>query len=151
VKEARAHKGCRDIQEEERGGLKGCALYQDTPPKTHTGWIRLKTFKRVRSNVIFFSFLEWRETWVHLVCRPLFWPIVPVPGDRWCVWSSRWNENWQGKPKHSEETCAGDTLSTTNPTSLDLGSNPGRRGEKPATNRLSYVADLRSNVTEIQT
>jgi hypothetical protein len=29
-------------------------------------------------------------------------------------------------------------LSTTNPTWPDLGSNPGRRGGKPATNRLSY-------------
>jgi hypothetical protein len=23
------------------------------------------------------------------------WPIVPDPDDRWWVWSSRWNENWQ--------------------------------------------------------
>jgi hypothetical protein len=29
-------------------------------------------------------------------------------------------------------------LSTTNPTWSDPGSNPGRRGWKPATNRLSY-------------
>jgi hypothetical protein len=29
-------------------------------------------------------------------------------------------------------------LSTTNPTRPYLGSNPGRRGGKPATNRLSY-------------
>jgi hypothetical protein len=33
------------------------------------------------------------------------WPIVPVPDDRWWVRSSRWNENWQGKPKYSEKTC----------------------------------------------
>jgi hypothetical protein len=31
-------------------------------------------------------------------------------------------------------------LSTTNPTWPDPGSNPGRRGGKPATNRLSYGA-----------
>jgi hypothetical protein len=30
------------------------------------------------------------------------------------------------------------TLSTSNPTWPDLGSNPGRRGGKPATNRQSY-------------
>jgi hypothetical protein len=30
------------------------------------------------------------------------------------------------------------TLSTTNPTSSDLGSDPGHRGGKPATDRLSY-------------
>jgi hypothetical protein len=30
------------------------------------------------------------------------------------------------------------TLSTTNPTWIDPGSNPGLRGERPATNRLSH-------------
>jgi hypothetical protein len=44
----------------------------------------------------------------------------------------------RGKPKYSEKTCA--TLSTTNPTLPDPGSDPGRRGGKPATNRLSYGA-----------
>jgi hypothetical protein len=34
-------------------------------------------------------------------------------------------------------------LSTTNPTCLDPVSNPGRRGGKPATNRLSYGAAFR--------
>jgi hypothetical protein len=66
------------------------------------------------------------------------WPTVPAPDDRLWVWSSRWNENWQGKPKYSEKTCLSATFSTTNPTWPDLGSNPGRRGVKPATNRLSY-------------
>jgi hypothetical protein len=33
------------------------------------------------------------------------WPIVPAPDDRWWLWSNRWNENWQGKPKYSEKTC----------------------------------------------
>jgi hypothetical protein len=63
------------------------------------------------------------------------WPIVPAPDDRWWVWSSRWNKNWQGKPKYSEETCPSASLSTTCP---DRGSNPVRRGGKSATNRLSY-------------
>jgi hypothetical protein len=31
----------------------------------------------------------------------------------WRIW---WNENWQGKPKYSENTCPSATLSTTNPT-----------------------------------
>jgi hypothetical protein len=69
------------------------------------------------------------------------WSIVPAPDDRWWwwwLWSSRWNENWQGKPKHSEKTCPSATLFATNPTWPDLGSNPGRLGGKPATNRLSY-------------
>jgi hypothetical protein len=55
----------------------------------------------------------------------------------WRIW---WNEDWQGKPKYSEKTCPSFTLSTTNPTLPDPGSNPGRRGGKPATNRLSYGA-----------
>jgi hypothetical protein len=68
------------------------------------------------------------------------WLIVPAPDGKWWVWSGGWNENWQGKPKYSEKTCPSATLSTTNPTWPDLGSNPGRRGGKLATNRLSYGA-----------
>jgi hypothetical protein len=34
------------------------------------------------------------------------------------------------------------TLSTTNPTWIDPGANPGLRGERPATNRLSHVTAL---------
>jgi hypothetical protein len=55
----------------------------------------------------------------------------------WWMWSSRWNENWQGKPKYSEETCPNATLPATNPTWPDLCSNPGCRGVMQATNRLS--------------
>jgi hypothetical protein len=67
------------------------------------------------------------------------WPIVPALDDRWWwMWSNRWNTNWQGKPKYSEKTCPSATLSTTNPTWTDPGSNPARSGRKPATNSLSY-------------
>jgi hypothetical protein len=45
-----------------------------------------------------------------------------------------------GETKYSEKTCLSATLSTTNPTCLDPVLNPGRRGGKPATNRLSYGA-----------
>jgi hypothetical protein len=41
--------------------------------------------------------------------------------------------------KYSEKTCPSATLSTTNPTWPDLGSNPGCCSGKPATNLLSYV------------
>jgi hypothetical protein len=81
-----------------------------------------------------------------VVLRPLGtsatnWPIVPAPDDRWWwLWSSRWNENWQGKPKYSERAYPSATLSTTNPAWPHLGSNPGNRGGKPAANRLSYGA-----------
>jgi hypothetical protein len=60
-----------------------------------------------------------------------FWPIVPAPDDGWgWLWSNWWNEDWQGKPKYSEETCPSATLSTTNPTWPDPGLNPGRRDGK---------------------
>jgi hypothetical protein len=36
------------------------------------------------------------------------------------------------------ETCPNATLFTTYPTWIDLGANPGLRGERPATNRLSH-------------
>jgi hypothetical protein len=68
------------------------------------------------------------------------WPILPAPDDRRWMWGGRCNENWQGKPKYSEKICSRATLSTINPTWPDLGSNPGRRGGKPATNSLSYGA-----------
>jgi hypothetical protein len=45
------------------------------------------------------------------------------------------------------ETCPSATMSTTNPTLPDPGSNPGRHGGKPATNRLSYGAAFTSTVT----
>jgi hypothetical protein len=75
------------------------------------------------------------------------WPIVPALDDRWWVWSSRWSETWQGKPKYSEKTSPRATLSNTNPTWPDLGLNPGPRGGK-MTNRLSYdIAKFSLRVT----
>jgi hypothetical protein len=56
------------------------------------------------SILVFFSFLGWVETestWYF----GHYWPIVPAPDDRWWMWRSRWNGNWQGKRKYSEKTC----------------------------------------------
>jgi hypothetical protein len=48
-----------------------------------------------------------------------------------------------GKPKYSGKTCPSATLSKTNPTWTDPGSNPALRGGRPATNRLSHgTADM---------
>jgi hypothetical protein len=92
-----------------------------------------------RDSLVSFQFLGVGWDWVHFVTSAANWPIVPTPDDIWWIWSSRRNENWQRKPKYSKKTCPSATLSTTNPTCPDLGSNPGRRGGKPATNRLSYA------------
>jgi hypothetical protein len=54
------------------------------------------------------------------------------------MWSNRWNENWQGKPKYSEKAYPSATLSITNPAWPILGSNPNRRDGKSAPNRLKY-------------
>jgi hypothetical protein len=76
----------------------------------------------------------------HQVLRPLL-TYCTAPDDRWgWMWSNWWNEDWQGKPKYSEKTILSAILSTTNPTWPDPCANTGRRGGKPATNRLSYGA-----------
>jgi hypothetical protein len=69
------------------------------------------------------------------------WPIVPAPGD-YDDGEFGWMKIGMGKPKYSEKTYPSATLSTTNPTWPDPGSNPSRRGGKPATNRLSYGAAI---------
>jgi hypothetical protein len=65
------------------------------------------------------------------------WPIIPAMDNRWWVWSSQWNENWQGKLKYSEKTCPSVTFSATNPTLPDLGLDLGHCIGKPVTNLLS--------------
>jgi hypothetical protein len=79
----------------------------------------------------------WSPNWVHSAPRP-FTVLLWLWG--WRI--IRWNEDCQGKPKYSEKTCSSATLSTTNPTWPDPGSNPGCRGRKPATNHLSYGAAI---------
>jgi hypothetical protein len=94
----------------------------------------------------FYSFF-FLVSWVGVRLSPLGksatnWPIVLAPDDRCWMWSLRWNENWQEKPKYSEKTCPSATLSTTNPSWPDPGLNPGRRRGKPATNCLNYGTAL---------
>jgi hypothetical protein len=99
----------------------------------------VKTVKYCLNGLAFFFLVSWGGLRLSpLGTSATVWPIVPAPEDRWWVWSNWWNENWQRKPKYSEKTCRSATLSTTNRTWADLGSNLGHRGGKPATNRLSY-------------
>jgi hypothetical protein len=63
-------------------------------------------------------------------------PIVHPPGDTW-AWRTTVEWYWQGKAKNLEETCPNATLSTTNLTWTNPGSNPGLRCERPATDRLN--------------
>jgi hypothetical protein len=63
------------------------------------------------------------------------------------MWSSWWDEKWQGKLKYSEKSCP---TVTTNPTQLDLGSNSARRGGIPPNNRLSYFKAFKENVSSFR-
>ena len=60
------------------------------------------------------------------------------------VTEHRWNEIDREKP------CPNATLSTINPTWTDPGPNPGLRGERPATTRLSHGAAYTQVVTYTQ-
>jgi hypothetical protein len=86
--------------------------------------------------LLLFLDVEWNR--VHYYWGQ-YWSIVPSPDDDewWWVWSTQWNAG-QGKSKYSEKTCPSASLSATNTTWPDPGSNLGRRGGKPATNRLRY-------------
>jgi hypothetical protein len=86
-----------------------------------------------RSQFSFFFLVSWGGVRLSPLSRSATnWPIVPAPDDKlWWAWSSRWNENPQGKPKYSQKPCPSATLSTTNPMWPDLGSNLGLRGGKP--------------------
>jgi hypothetical protein len=72
-------------------------------------------------NFFFSSFVGWDETesaWYVGHCLAYCGSL-----GKW-VWSIWWNENWQGKPKCSEETCIIANSSTTNPT-WQPGNEPG--------------------------
>jgi hypothetical protein len=49
-----------------------------------------------------------------------------------------WNDIFAGETEVLGENLPSATLFTTNPTWIDPGANPGLRGERPATNRLSH-------------
>jgi hypothetical protein len=49
------------------------------------------------------------------------------------------------------KTCPNATLSTTNPTWTETGSNPGLRGGTPAANRLSHGAALQVKLQILET
>jgi hypothetical protein len=86
------------------------------------------------------------SNWVHSALRPPM-PYCASPG--WLWWWNWWNDR-QGKPKYSEKTCPSAALSTTNPKCCP-DANPGRRGGKPASNRLSYgTASPRYNLHSVE-
>jgi hypothetical protein len=61
----------------------------------------------------------------------IHWRIVPSLDDTDDCGAINGMKERQVKPNYSEKTCPSAGLSTTDPTRLDLGSNPDRRGGKP--------------------
>jgi hypothetical protein len=90
----------------------------------------------------FFSFMGWDEA-VSSWYISHYLAFCISPGCVRLVRSSRWSENWQGKPKYSEKTWPSATLSTATPTWPDLESNLGCHGGEPVATRLSYGTALR--------
>jgi hypothetical protein len=56
-------------------------------------------------------------------------------------WCPRWNDIDRGKPKNSETNLYQCLFVHHKSHWIDLGANLGRRGERPATNRLSHVTE----------
>jgi hypothetical protein len=78
--------------------------------KSRTNMWKAEYLKPNFFNFYFFNFSGWAETESTWYCGH-YLAYCTSPG--WWVWSSRCNENWQGKPKYSEKTCPSATLSTT--------------------------------------
>jgi hypothetical protein len=75
-------------------------IHEANPSSRQRGcYIRIVT-----ANVFFIRFVRLLALWPLLAyCASLGWE------GRW-LWRSRWNVDWQGKPKFSEETCPSATF-----------------------------------------
>jgi hypothetical protein len=66
---------------------------------------------------------------------------------RWYEFGERrWNDIDRGNWRTRRKTCLSATLSTTDPTWINPGSNPGLRGERPANNDLSHGTVLNCEI-----
>jgi hypothetical protein len=105
------------------------------------------TQAEVTSGQISTSFVIMR--WDYFFCETAAanGPTVHPPDDTRVNMDWRWNYTDRGNRTTRRKTCPSATLSTSNPTSTALGTKPGLRDEKPATNRLSYGT---ANLTSIR-
>jgi hypothetical protein len=89
----------------------------------------------MRNTLLLLLLVGWG--WVHLVLRPQL-AYYSNPRYRWWwLWSNWCNKIGRGNRSTRRNSTPVATMSATNPTWPDPGSNAVRRGGKPATNRLS--------------
>jgi hypothetical protein len=122
-------------------------LTKQLPPFPCSGW---RMFLRTRAQIVeslrrnpFACSMEFRTgKWClgvlhHRVCL-LTLAYYAFP--RWYEFGERrWNDILTGENRRTRrKSCPSATLSTTNPTWIDPGANPGLRGERSAINNLRY-------------
>jgi hypothetical protein len=106
----------------------------------HFGFTQRRLSQNGGLNYYYYIFI-YLWGWVQL--GPLLlWSFIGLFYQLWMIYYDngtirRMNE-WQRKPKYLEKTCRSAALSTKDPTWFEPGSNPVRRGRKPATNRLIW-------------
>jgi hypothetical protein len=121
-------------------------LYEHGRQLVNPGWCRyigdIGTTCFLSGLVMLFFSWRWSgsstQAWM-----PTYVSTLRIPQMIW-VW--RMSVKWyidRGKPENSEKNNPSATLSTTNPTWIGPGANPGLRGERPATNDLSHGTALR--------
>jgi hypothetical protein len=78
--------------------------------------------------------------WVWYPSVDAYFTLAYYAFPRWYEFGERrWNDILTGENRRTRrKTCPSATLSTTNPTWIEPGANPGLRGERPGTNDLSH-------------
>jgi hypothetical protein len=119
---------------------------KDSTMHTVINFVADKTNEQERYHrVQTFLFFSWRWGGVGLVPkRGCLLTLAYYTFPRWYEFGERrWNDILTGENRRTRrKTCPSATLSTTNPTRIDPGANPGLRGKRRATNDLSHGTAL---------
>jgi hypothetical protein len=101
--------------------------YQGLPDTTFESFFPSDlSHRRWKSPYLLLVFTGAWWDWVHLVGRPLNGLLYQPRDERWWwMWNSRWNENWQGKPKYPEKICRNATFVHYKPHMTWPGIEPG--------------------------
>jgi hypothetical protein len=100
----------------------------------------------VNTSFLYFLIFRWGET-MSLNCD-LQRIYCSSPDDNEYGALVKWY--WQGKTEELGEKCPSATLSTTNPTWIDMDANPGFRGERPAIKCLCHGTEINTSLHLVQ-